>query len=60
MMFSRKIDKQKARLIIDITLSELIEKYGGKYYMNLTLRQNGDVSIWISDKLCKGEEKKDG
>lgn len=59
MMFSSKIDKQKTRPIIDLTLSELIEKFGGKYYMNIEFRPNGNVSIWISDKVRKEEGEKD-
>lgn len=55
-MFFSKIDKQKERCIIDLTLSEMIEKYGGKYYMNLEFRQNGDVSVWISTKTCEEKE----
>lgn len=60
MIFSSKIDKQKSKLIVDLTLSELIEKYGGKYYMNFEFKQNGNVSVWFSDKVCKKEGEKDG
>ena len=56
MMFSSKTDKQKARCIIDFTLSEMIEKHGGKYFMNVEFRQNGDISVWISSKMSEEKE----
>ena len=32
---------------VDITLSELIDKYVGKNLINIDYKENGTVSVWI-------------
>ena len=44
-----KIDDE--RVSIDLTLSELINKYVGKNYINVEYKHNGSVSVWISSSV---------
>ena len=44
MFGDKKIKPEK----VDLTLSELIEKYVNKNYVNVDYKANGSVSIWIT------------
>ena len=54
-MFGKKKEKQEK---VDLTLSELLEKYVDRNYVNIDYKPNGTVSIWITpiDKE-KSEDK---
>ena len=52
-----KINDERVR--IDLTLSELIDKYAGRNYMNIEYKANGAVSVWISNTLIKDFESDD-
>ena len=44
MFGDKKIKPEK----VDLTLSELIEKYVNKNYVNVDYKANGAVSVWIT------------
>ena len=44
MFGDKKIKPEK----VDLTLSELIEKYVDRNYVNVDYKANGTVSIWIT------------
>jgi len=44
MLGNEKVKSEK----VDLTLSELIEKYVNKNYINVDYKANGTVSIWIT------------
>jgi len=52
MFGDKKIKPEK----VDLTLSELIEKYVDRNYVNVDYKANGTVSIWITP--ITSEEKK--
>lgn len=52
-----KINDERVR--IDLTLSELIDKYAGKNYINVEYKANGAVSVWVSNTLIKDFESDD-
>ena len=44
---------------IDLTLSELIEKYVDRNYVSIDYKSNGSVGIWISPKDKEKSEDKE-
>ena len=52
MFGDKKIKPEK----VDLTLSELIEKYVNKNYVNVDYKANGSVSVWITPEDKKRSE----
>ena len=52
MFGDKKIKPEK----VDLTLSELIEKYVNKNYVNVDYKANGSVSVWIAPEDEKRSE----
>ena len=52
MFGDKKIKPEK----VDLTLSELIEKYVDRNYVNVDYKANGTVSIWITP-VNEGERR---
>ena len=53
MFGDKKIKPEK----VDLTLSELIEKYVNKNYVNVDYKANGTVSVWITP-ITSAEKKR--
>lgn len=57
MLFNKTYKAEKEKEYLDLSLSELIEKYNGKNYIRITFKKDGDVDVWISEPLKNQEEE---